>query len=57
MTTYKAIRRLSKNSIGNAHSKEKNALKGEYIQKEESGYLEEIFLFIQDRYIMGNLLI
>ena len=57
MTTYKAIRRLSKNSIGNVHSREKNGIEGKYIQKEENSYLEEIFLFIQDRYIIGNLLI
>ena len=41
----------------NANSKEKNALEAKYIQKEESEYLEEIFLFIQDRYAIGNLLI
>jgi hypothetical protein len=33
MTTYKAIRRLSKNSIGNAHSIEKNALQAKEIAK------------------------
>ena len=42
MTTYKAIRRLSKNSIGNVHSREKNALQ----TKEIVCDLEEIFLFI-----------
>ena len=41
----------------NAHSIEKNGLETKYIQKEESGYLEEIFLFIQDRCVIGNLLI
>ena len=41
----------------NSPSIEMNALQGKYIQKEESGYFEEIFLFIQDRYAIGNLLI
>ena len=40
-----------------AHSIEKNGLEAKYIQKEESVYLEEIFLFIQDRYVIGDLLI